>query len=190
VGLVTDAQEPLHLLSVGDYHRMIDAGILGEEDRVELLEGAIIEMTPEGPAHSTVIARLNRFIARALDDPSLLLRVQSPLTFEPRSEPEPDLVVVDAAASTMRAHPTGGHLVIEVAKTSLRKDRERKARIYATAGVSEYWVFDLVNWCVHVHGDPRDGAYTAIHSVQPPDQLQASALELPTVPLAEILADD
>ncbi len=190
VGLVTDAQEPLHPLSVDDYHRMIEVGILTRDDRVELLEGAIIEMSPEGPPHAAVLARLARHVIRGLEDESLIARVQSPITVVPHSEPEPDLVVADLASSTFRAHPQTAHLGIEVASSSLRKDRSRKARIYAAAGVGEYWVVDLVARVVHVHLDPRDGGYAVTRTVAPPAQLSPTTVDLPPLPLDALLAED
>ncbi len=190
VGLVTDAQESLHPLSVEDYHRMLEVGILTEDDRVELLEGAIIEMSSEGPPHAAVVARLNRFVTRGLQDESLIVRVQGPVTIRPSSEPQPDLAVVDVTSSTFRQHPHGAYLAIEVAHTSLRKDLSRKARIYAGAGVREYWVVDLAAMCVHVHLEPRDDAYAVTRTVAPPAELRATCVELPPLALAELLAED
>ena len=190
VALITDAQEPLHPLSVENYHRMIEAGILTEDDRVELLEGAVIEMSPEGPPHSVVIDRLNWFITRALPAEGYMVRVQHPMTLPPRSEPEPDLAIVDAAASSWSAHPASALLVIEVAQASLRKDRERKSRIYASAGIPEYWVADLVDLCVHVHREPHGQAYASIDMRRPPDELQPATVKLPPLSLAELLRDD
>jgi Uma2 family endonuclease len=190
MAVMTDAQEPLHLLSVDEYHRMIEVGILTDEDKVELLDGAIFEMSPEGPPHALVIARLARFvIAALLDDPSLLVRVGSPVTLRPRSEPEPDIAVVDTADATWRAHPQRAHLLIEVAHSSLRKDRTRKARIYATAGVPEYWVVDLGGLCVHVHRAPSAERYVTVETVRPPQALKAQALELPPLALDELLSE-
>lgn len=188
VALVTDAQEPLHRLSVKDYHRMIEVGILTEEDRVELLDGAIIEMSPEGPSHSAIISRLNRFVVRGLDD-HLIARIQHPVTIRPVSEPEPDIAVVDAAESNRRQHPSTAHLVIEVAYSSVRRDMTRKARIYAGAGVREYWVVDLVDGAVHVHLKPHDLGYGVVHTVAPPALLRATHVALPPLSVADLLAE-
>jgi Uma2 family endonuclease len=178
----------LHPLSVDDYHRMIEAGVLTEDDRVELLDGVIVDMSPEGPDHSAVIARLNRFLVRGIDDPALLVRCQHPITLVPQSEPEPDLAVVDEAASTRSSHPAFAHLVVEVANKSLRVDRSRKARIYAAAGIPEYWIVDLRHPGVHVHLEPRDGAYRTLHTVEPPDPLRSASVELPELSLVDLFA--
>jgi len=190
VALVTDAQEPLHRLSVEDYHRMIEVGILTEDDRVELLEGAIIEMSPEGPPHSAVLARLTRHVVRGLDDDSLIARIANPMVVPPSSVPEPDVAVVDAASSTFQTHPGSAHLAIEVAYSSRRKDLERKARVYASAGVREYWVVDLVELAVHVHLTPHDLGYAVRHTVAPPALLRATHVRLPALSLADLFADD
>lgn len=92
----------------------------------------LIEMSPEGPPHAAVIARLTRHLVRALPGDDVMVRVQSPVTLPPTSEPEPDLAVVDASASTFAAHPGSAHLVVEVSGSSRRIDRVRKLRIYAT----------------------------------------------------------
>jgi Uma2 family endonuclease len=190
MAVMTDAQEPLHLLSVEDYHRMIEVGILTDEDKVELLDGAIFEMSPEGPPHALVIARLARFLIGALlDDPSLLVRIGSPVTLPPRSEPQPDFAVVDTADATWRAHPERAHLLVEVAHSSLRKDRTRKARIYATAGIPEYWIVDLIGLCVHVHREPSGESYAAVATVRAPQAVQAQAVALPPLSLDELLSE-
>lgn len=189
MAVVTDAQEPLHPLTVDDYHRMIEAGILTEDDRVELLDGALFEMSSEGPPHAVVVSRLNWWLARGLpEDRRHTVRVGSPVTLRPLSEPQPDLAVVDAADSTWQAHPERAHLLIEVAMTSLRKDRVRKARIYAEHGVPRYWIVDLVHLCVHVHTEPGPDGYASIETVEPPASLDPGCCGLPPIDLGELLA--
>ena len=91
-----EPHERLRPISVDECHRMIEVGILTEDDKVELLDGLIVAVPPEGPHHVDVIAELNWRIVRALpEDRSFRLRVGNPLTFRPRSEPEPDLAIVD-----------------------------------------------------------------------------------------------
>lgn len=136
VAVLTDAQEALHLLTVEDYHRMLEAEILTEEDRCELLDGALFEMSGEGPPHASVVARLARWLIEGTPGEEWAVRIGSPVTLPPWSEPQPDLAVVDAKDSNFRSHPGRAHLLIEVSQTSLRKDRVRKARIYAGAACS------------------------------------------------------
>ena len=186
---VLDAPESLHRFSVAEFTRMMEAGFFGDEDRVELLDGVIVDMAPENPPHALVSARLARFFILGLaENPALLVKVGSALALRPRSLPMPDVAVYDAADVTWRAHPQQAHLVVEVSDTSLRKDGTQKARIYAAAGVPEYWIVDLVKLHVHVHRDPREDSYDSIRTMHPPDELQALRLPLPPLPLAALLA--
>jgi hypothetical protein len=149
--LVLDRQRRL---SAGDYHRMIGAGILGEDDHVELIEGVIVEMTPQGPKHAKLIRRLcDPTFARVPADH--VLQCQLPLTLEHDSEPEPDVSIVrraDAVSDT--SHPTTAALVFEVAGESLPKDRLTKAALYAQAGIPEYVIVNAEQDCLEVHRDP------------------------------------
>ncbi len=143
-------------ISVRDYHRMIDAGIFHEDEHVELLEGELVTMAPQKTPHARVIQRLTAALVRALGE-QYTVRVQLPLTLGTKSEPEPDLAVVRTVdAERPESHPTSALLVIEVAsrRDSLRRDRLAKARIYARAGVAEYWIVNLSDRCVEVLRSP------------------------------------
>jgi Uma2 family endonuclease len=140
-------------IAVDEYHQMIDAGVFGEDDRIELLEGALVRTSPQSIAHVHAIVYLTELLARALPA-RLQLRCQVPLTLA-RSEPEPDFAVVERKAARRAArHPTTTLLVIEVAVDSLDKDRA-KAAIYAEAGVQEYWIVDVAHRRVEVLRRPR-----------------------------------
>lgn len=137
---------------------MTDAGILDEDERVELLEGVIIPMSPQRPEHAGRIQRLANRLTRRLP-PIYEVRVQLPLSLGGISEPEPDLAVVRAdQGDPISAHPSTALLAIEVARESLRKDRELKAAIYARAGIPEYWIVNLAESCVEVYRDPDPAA--------------------------------
>lgn len=127
------------LFTVNEYHRILEAGIIGDDERVELLEGVIVVMTPQNPPHASAIQRLNKWLARQLDD-SLALLPQLPVPLGNRSEPVPDLAVVKAQDITRESLPRTALLVIEVADTSLRKDRGFKAALYTRFGIPEYWI--------------------------------------------------
>jgi Uma2 family endonuclease len=149
-----DALERQRPIRVDEYHRMIEAGILGEDERVELIDGVLVAMTPQGRLHAFVIQELNRLLVRALADEYKLL-TQLPLTLGSGSEPEPDLAVVRAEDARSRTrHPAAALLVIEVAGDSLRLDRETKAGLYARAGVPEYWIVNLAAAAIEVYRDP------------------------------------
>jgi Uma2 family endonuclease len=149
--LVLDRQRRL---SVGDYHRMVEAGILGEDDHVELLEGVMVQMTPQGPRHAKLIRRLcDPTFSRV--SPDHVVQCQLPLTIGDDSEPEPDVSIVrraDAASDTN--HPTTASLVFEVSGESLQNDRLTKSALYASAGIPEYVIVNVEQECLEVHRDP------------------------------------
>jgi Uma2 family endonuclease len=186
--VVLERDEPLRRLTVLDYHRMIDLGILTEDDKVELLDGAIVAMSPEGPPHRAVIDRLNRFLVLAVEGSGLTVRVAGPITLPPWSEPEPDLALIDTADVSFAAHPRSAHLVVEVAVSSLRRDRRRKARIYAEAGIAEYWIVDVEGLAVEVRSAPSAGGYADLRVVRPPDPVTTRAATLPPLDLVGLLA--
>lgn len=142
-----------HRFRVEAYHRMLEAGILGEDDHVELLEGVIVEMSPQGAAHARIVARLNRFLVLSVGE-AFEVRPQLPLTLDEQSEPEPDLAVVPAESGLSNAHPHHALLVVEVASASLTHDRQVKARLYARASIPEYWLVDAERRCIEVYRDP------------------------------------
>jgi hypothetical protein len=140
--------------SVDEYHQMIDAHILGEDDRVELLEGLIVTVSPQKPPHAVVTERLNDVLFLGLGR-EFLVRCQLPLTLpESESEPEPDITVIPRGSPTHQEHPHTAPLVFEVSRASLRRDRLVKARIYARASVLEYALVDVAGRRIEVHREP------------------------------------
>jgi Uma2 family endonuclease len=140
------------------YDRMIEKGILGEDDPIELLEGRLVVAEPKYSPHETSV-RLVAEALRAVFSNGWLLSVGAPLALGGFSEPEPDVTVVRGRIRDYRhAHPTTAVLVVEVAESSLRLDRGIKKRIYATAGIADYWVVDLGAGALHVYRDPHEVA--------------------------------
>jgi Uma2 family endonuclease len=142
-------------ISIEQYHRMIDAGIFGEDDPVELLEGLVVDKMPKNRPHSLVTRRLDRLLSEQLPAGWDVLN-QEPITLGD-SEPEPDLSIVRGTSDHyVDAHPGPEDigLVIEVAHTSLASDR-RKALIYAQARIPAYWIVNLRQRCIEVHTHPR-----------------------------------
>lgn len=136
---------PLHRFSVEQYHRLGELGVLSAEDRVELLEGWIVQKMNQRPIHGFTVRWLHEWLQRQLES-GWLCQCQLPITTA-RSEPEPDLAIIQGAHQDFRQrHPSGAEcrLVIEVADTSLLKDRA-KAAIYQSAGVQEYWIVNLID---------------------------------------------
>ena len=138
-------QASRRLFTVHEYYRMAEAGIFGEDDRVELLSGEIVEMTPIGSRHAAAVSRLIHVFTARLSG-TAILRVQDPLRLDNYSEPQPDLAIVRLRQDFYRdAHPDAADvlLLIEVADTSGDIDRTVKIPLYARSGVAEVWVVDL-----------------------------------------------
>lgn len=175
-----------------EYQRMGQTGILDEDDRVELLDGEIVQMTPIGPVHASIVDRLTRLLVQRLGDRAVV-RVQNPIRLNPHSEPQPDLVVArDRADFYASSHPAPDDvlLVVEVADSSLALDRAVKMPLYARARVPEVWLIDLAARVVVVHRDPRGGAYADVHTASPDEQLRIEALDDVAVTVTDVLGAD
>ena len=149
---------PMHRFTVEQYHEMIRTGILTENDRVELLEGWIVDKMPQHPAHAGTISILARYL-RELLPARWIVRIQSPVTLGD-SEPEPDLAVAVGPEERYRgAHPDAADLamVVEVSDTTLTEDRTRKHRVYAASRIPVYWIVNLPELAVEVYTRPRAG---------------------------------
>src|SRR3990172_1112155 len=179
--------ESPRLLSVDEYHRMIAAGILDEDERLELLEGVIVARAPQSPAHASCLQWLTRFLVRRLGD-AYAVRPQLPLTLGERNEPEPDLTVVRADSASKDHHPGTAVLAIEVSGDSLRKDRRVKAAVYARFGIAEYWIVNVEARVVEVLSDPDagDGAYRRTRIVTTSETLTSEALPELSFPVDEL----
>jgi hypothetical protein len=156
-------------LTVEQYHGMIEAGILAEGEPIELLDGLLVrrnrgEGMTTNPLHALVVSQLTMRIVAALAAEPCHARIQSPLTLPPRDEPEPDLaIVVGLPADFAGRHPGPADVtcVIEVAGSSLERDRTIKQRIYAVAGIPQYVIANLIGSRVEVFEQPdaREGRY-------------------------------
>jgi len=149
------------LWTVDDYHRMVETGVLTGNDRVELLEGQVIEMNPQLPPHAATTQRAFRYLDRLLETVAYV-RMQLPVMLKPKSEPEPDIAVVRIDANEYGdRHPTPEDifLIIEVADSKLLGDRQQKALIYAKAGIADYWILDVNAKQVYVFREPTPEGY-------------------------------
>jgi len=141
------------------YEQMIEAGILDEDDHVELIEGEIVTMSPRKGPHSTAVMLLLDAL-RAAYPKGFIVRPQLPLALDPDSEPEPDIAVVSGQPRDYRdAHPTTAILLVEVADTTLAQDRTQKVRLYARHGIPEYWILNVVDECLEVYRNPAGDTY-------------------------------
>jgi Uma2 family endonuclease len=143
-----------------EYERLAREGFFGNE-RVELIQGIVVEMSPIGPRHANPLDLLVERLVPPLVGRARV-RVQQPFAATDDSEPEPDLAIVPAL-QYVESHPDRAFLVIEVAETSLDYDRETKAPIYAASGVPEYWVVNVAARCIEVFDQPKLGVYTRQH---------------------------
>jgi Uma2 family endonuclease len=133
---------------------MVSAGVFEPGDRVELLDGLLVVREPQGSRHAVAVALVRASLERAFDS-GYHVREEKPLALDALSEPEPDLVVVRGRVRDYRdAHPSVPVLLVEVADASLGRDRVRKGRLYARAGVAEYWILNLVSEVLEVYREP------------------------------------
>jgi len=184
----TESLSPIRRrFTVDEYHRMIAAGILGEGEHVELLEGEILEMSPQDERHFRPIQRLTRWLNLSLGD-DFQVRPQGPLTLG-ESEPEPDVAVVRSKdAGSARAHPGTALLVVEVSNVSVRYDLDVKSRIYATADIPEYWLVVVGKRSVEVFRDPEPklGIYKTRITLGEDETLTPIAFPGPIVSVASL----
>lgn len=157
---------------------MVQAGLLREQDRVELVDGEVVEMSPISPSHSVSVTRTSYALMEAFG-PAFVVRVQQPLALGGRSEPEPDLSVVRREDLEQADHPGSAVLVVEVADSSLRYDRSRKTRVYAGARVAEYWIVNLRDRRLEVFREPDPEARCYRTSLVLPEHEEAWCLAVP-----------
>ncbi len=152
---------PLRLWTVEEYHRIAEVGIFGADERVELLDGKIIWMSAKGTAHTSSVGRTNKLLQNRLGNRAWVA-IQDPVKLNERSEPEPDIAVVKVDPLDYADHhpiPPEIYLIIEVADSSLKLDCETKGKAYSKAGISDYWVLDVVSRQVHIFREPSEDGY-------------------------------
>ena len=177
-----------------EYDRLIDAGVFQPREPIELLGGLLVVAEPQGDAHFTAI-RLADDALRAIFGPGWEVRAQGPIALDAESEPEPDVAVVPGTARDYRAgHPTHAVLVVEVAESSLRRDREDKGSLYARAGIADYWIVNLVDRVLEVFREPgQDPAapfgwrYQSVTTVGPEGTVSPLAAHGSLIPVADLL---
>ena len=163
-----DLQGRQRRITVDEYHRMIAAGLLGEDEHVQLIAGTLVAMTPQGSRHAVVIQRLTAALVRAVGG---------------------DLAVVRAADAPFDGpHPRSALLVVEVAGDSLRLDRESKATLYARAGIPEYWIVNLAESAIEAHSEPdrATGVYRSSAVVACGETLVARSVPNLTIDVASL----
>ena len=174
-----------HRFTVEEYHKMAQVGILGEDDRVELIEGEIVEMPPIGSRHAACVNRLNRLLSAKVGGRAIV-SVQNPIHLSERSEPQPDLALLKPRPDFYAAahpRPEDVLLMIEVAEASVDYDREVKMPLYAQAGIPEVWLVDLQGEFIEVHRRPSARGYGEVRQARRGERLAPEALPDPKLEL-------
>lgn len=181
---------PRHRITVEEYYRMGEVGLLAPDSRTELIDGEVIDMAPIGSPHASTVDKLDYLLRPVLGD-SARMRVQHPVRLDRYSEPQPDLAVVlsrkDFYASR-HPQPTDTLLIVEVSHSTLRLDLNVKVPLYARHQVPEVWVVDLEHNRIHFFRSPHSGAYTDVSFTDKPAAVALTALPGVTVDLSELFA--
>ncbi len=152
----------LRRFTLDEYHSLIETGFFDEDERVELLEGILVSLSPIYPPHANAVDLLLLVFSSLLTRGGIRLRVQAPISIiDSESEPEPDLILLkDMGAEFANRHPSPSEvfLLVEVAESSLSMDRSKKGALYAQAGIPEYWIWNLVDDVLEVYRDPRSSS--------------------------------
>jgi Uma2 family endonuclease len=175
--------------TVDMYHRLGQLGMFDEDDRVELLDGQIVEMTPIGGCHAACVTRLATLLSRRSPE-DIAVSPQNPVILAERWEPQPDIVVLRRPGGLSGAwHPVPQDilLIVEVADTSLERDRDVKLPQYAVAGIPEVWLVDLDGDAIHVHREPGPDGYGEIRILRRGEVLTPVLVSGVTVSADEIL---
>ena len=165
------------LFTVQEYHLMSEAGIFGEDDRVELIEGEILEMAAISPRHATCVRRLiGQF--RQIPEELAILDVQNPIQLTERTEPQPDVVLLQPRSDYYAtAHPIPSEvlLLVEVSDSTVDFDRDVKVPNYARSGIREVWLWDLEGNCLEVYRNPTANSYTSMQKFERGEQVSPLA---------------
>ena len=180
--------EAAHPFTVEDYHRMGETGILSADERMELIEGFVVTMSAIGAPHFVAVLRLDQLLRAAVGDRAVV-SVQGPVQFPPRSELQPDLALLRPPVARYEAalpSPADVFLLVEVSDSTLARDRDVKAPIYARHGIPEYWLVDLNAQTVLVHRDPvpAERRWASVQPAGPDAVLDVAALPGGAVPVA------
>ena len=179
------AMPAFRLFTVDEYRRMEETGIIAEDDRVELLEGVILQMSPRNAPHILAIARSTRVVSRQLTE-DYLVSVQSPIVLDRFGAPQPDLAVIRQRLYTDVPTAADVVLIIEVSDSSLTYDRGRKRRNYARAGIAEYWIVNLIDRLIERYTAPEGEDYTEVVRALAGGSLASTVLSL-TIAVDDVL---
>lgn len=186
---VTLEPERIKRWSVDEYHRMSELGLLDPNKRTELLAGHITFMASKGTPHVTSLYLLANLIRSHLGD-AAMVRTQDPIVLDDLSEPEPDLSIVQGGIldyAQQHPQPHQVYLIVEVADSTLKQDCEVKDKLYAQAGITDYWVLDLQYRQLHIFREPTPNGYTRHLILKEPHQIAPLAFPEMAIALSSIL---
>jgi len=192
---MTQTMEPrVRRWSRVEYERLIELGVFQSGERLELLDGALVVRQPQGSRHAAAIRKVLAALRAVLGD-AWQLDSQLPLAVDDASVPEPDVAVVPHDADAYRdAHPSRAVLVVEIAETSYRVDRDYKLSLYARAGVPECWLLNLVDETVEIHREPETSPaarygwrYARVETLRAPDTVRPLIAPATPVRVADLL---
>jgi len=169
-----------------EYHRMGEAGILAENERIELINGGIVEMSPIGGRHMAIVNRLTRLLVNMLGDDAVV-SIQNPVRLGPHDEPQPDVALLARQPADQVPTTVDVLLLIEVADTTLAYDRRVKLPLYARTGVAEVWIVDVASGTIERHSDPAADGYRLVQRVGKGQTLRLSSLPALELPVDSIL---
>jgi Uma2 family endonuclease len=178
-----------HSVSVDEFERMVEAGVFAPDERLELIDGEILDMSPIGDPHMACVDRLTRCFAPLSISERAIVRVQGAFVASDISRPQPDVALLrprDDFYATRGPRPADVMLAVEVADSSLRYDREVKRPLYAAAGLPEMWIVDLKGGVVDLAREPSDGAYRRIAQARPGDTIAPVAFPDVTLAVAQL----
>jgi Uma2 family endonuclease len=174
-------------LNVSQYHQMSEVGIFSENDKVELINGEIIEMSPIGRRHTACVNRLNSVFSQLLGK-KVIIAVQNPITLNNLSEPQPDIALLKPRADFYESghpQPQDVFLLIEVADRSLEYDRDVKIPLYASSGITEVWLVDIYEQVIIVYRYPSENGYSDIQKLSRGEKMSIQAF-----PEVNLVVDD
>jgi Uma2 family endonuclease len=174
-----------------EYQRMGQVGILSEDDRVELIDGEVVAMTPIGSRHNACVNHGTRTLVRAAGEDAIV-QSQGSVRLGPHSEPQPDLVVLRSRTDFYASHLPGANdilVIIEIADSSIEYDRDVKGRVYAESGILEYWLSDLNTNLLWRYSSPKHGAYQQVEECRRGQSIAPQQLPMCIVPVDAFLIE-
>ena len=177
------------LFTVHEYHRLVHAGILCEDDRVELIRGEVLEMSPIGPRHSAAVLRATNKLTRLVGDHAIV-GVQGSIRLDEYNEPQPDICLLrpkDDFYASGHAGPSDIFLIVEMADSSLEYDQSVKMQLYAETVIPEYWIADIRNDCLIAYSDPAQSTYRTVRTLARGSMLAPALLPECAIPVDVLL---